>query len=253
MGARKPRGFGVGYETVIGPVVPDAAAAVRTVLVVDDSPSQRFTLSRTLRRSGYRVIEAGSGQEALRVCESDPPDLVLSDWMMPGMDGLAFCREFRRMKRVSYGYFILLTSKSDKKDITRGFDAGADDFLTKPVNASELRARITACERVLRVEMELTRKNRLINDTLKELQRVHAIIEQDLRQARKIQQSLLPERQQKFGGTSVSFLLRPCGHVGGDLVGAFHPGRNRLGFYSIDVSGHGISSALMTARRRKGR
>lgn len=222
--------------------------AVRNILVVDDSPSLRLTLSRMLRRAGYQVHEAGSGVDALRACREHPPDLVLSDWMMPEMDGLEFCRRFRQMPRDSYGYFILLTSKSEKEDIARGFDAGADDFLTKPVNGSELRARITAAERVLRMEVELTEKNRLIRATLDELQSIYESIHGDLIEARKLQQSLVSERYRDFGPAEVSLLLRSSGHVGGDLVGMFPISDGHVGLYGIDVSGHGISSALMTAR-----
>jgi len=222
--------------------------AVRSVLVVDDSASLRLTLSRMLRRAGYAVREAESGIDALGACRDDPPDLILSDWMMPGMSGLDFCREFRSMPRDSYGYFILLTAKGEKDDIARGFDAGADDFLTKPVNGTELRARITAAERVLRMERELTEKNRLIRSTLDELQRIYDSIDGDLIEARKLQQSLVSERHRDFGAADVSLLLHSCGHVGGDLVGMFPIGDTHAGLYAIDVSGHGISSALMTAR-----
>ena len=76
----------------------------------------------------------------------------------------------------------------------------------------------------------------------------HDAIDKDLIQARKIQESLVPELTREFGKSRVSMLLKPCGHIGGDLVGMFSPGVNRLGFYSIDVSGHGITSAMMTAR-----
>jgi len=238
----------VDLQRAIEPSGQDPGQAVRSVLVVDDSASQRLTLSRMLNRAGYAVREAESGIAALRACREAPPDLVFSDWMMPGMDGLDFCREFRRMPRERYGYFILLTAKGEKDDIARGFDAGADDFLTKPVNGTELRARITAGERVLRMERELTEKNRLIGATLEELQRVYDSINGDLIEARKLQQSLVSERHRDFGGAKVSLLLRSCGHVGGDLVGAFPIGETHVGLYAIDVSGHGISSALMTAR-----
>ena len=244
----KFQGVDVGYETAIDTGAPDTRGVVRSVLVVDDSPSQRFTLSRMLRRSGYDVIEAGSGREALSACEADPPDLVLSDWMMPGMDGLAFCREFRRMPRDSYGYFILMTTKGGKEDITRGFDAGADDFLTKPVNAAELRARISACERVLHMEKQLTEKNRLVKSTLDELQTLYDSIDSDLMEARKLQQSLVSERYRDFGAAEVSLLLQSSARVGGDLVGFFPIGERRLGLFGMDVCGHGISSAMLTAR-----
>jgi sigma-B regulation protein RsbU (phosphoserine phosphatase) len=223
-------------------------SAIQTVLVVDDSRMQRRILCASLQRWGFAVTEAASGTEALEVCREHPPDLVLSDWMMPGMDGLDFCREFRAMPRDTYGYFILLTSKSGKEEIANGLDAGADDFLTKPVNASELRARIAAGDRILRMERELNEKNRLVKSTLDELQSLYDALDNDLIEAKKLQQSLVSDRYRDFGPAEVSLLLRSSGHVGGDLVGFFPISATRVGLYGIDVSGHGISSALMTAR-----
>ncbi|WP_136443354.1 PP2C family protein-serine/threonine phosphatase [Pacificoceanicola onchidii] len=222
--------------------------AVRRVLIVDDSPMQLKIVSSMLARSGFDVLQAKSGLEALEICAQTPPDLVLSDWMMPGMDGLEFCRRFREIQDETYGYFILLTSKSDKGDVAQGLDAGADDFLTKPVNAHELRARINAGARVVSMERQLSEKNRQISEAFSELQSIHEAIDNDLKQARKIQQALVPERVRTFGTSRVSLLLQPCGHVGGDLVGMFAPGLDRMGLYSIDVSGHGITSAMVTAR-----
>ncbi len=218
------------------------------MLIVDDSRLQRKILSSFLHKWGFEVAEADSGEVALELCAQSPPDLVLSDWMMPGMDGLEFCRALRDMRGEDYSYFILLTSKSEKNEIAQGLDAGSDDFLTKPVNPDELRARIAAGDRILAMQRELSEKNALISRTLAELQQTYDKIDQDLLQAKKIQQSLVPERSRQFGASRVSLLLKPCGHIGGDLVGMFSPGLNRVGFYSIDVSGHGITSALMTAQ-----
>ena len=220
----------------------------RTVLVVDDSRLQRKILQASLSRWGYRVLEAPSGDEALQICAQVQPDMVISDWMMPGMDGLEFCKAFRAMKRDSYGYFILLTSKSEKDEVAKGLDNGADDFLTKPVNPAELRARLTAGERILGMERELTEKNRLIKDTLEKLQLLYDSIDSDLIEAKKLQQSLMRERHRDFGAAEVSLMLQSSGHVGGDLVGFFPVTPTRIGLFAIDVSGHGISSALMTAR-----
>ncbi|ATG45203.1 PP2C family protein-serine/threonine phosphatase [Phaeobacter piscinae] len=222
--------------------------SIRRVLVVDDSRLQRRILVASLKKWGFEVVEAESGEAAMEICESDPPDLILSDWMMPGMNGLEFCRAFRTQSQDNYSYFILLTSKSEKNEVAQGLDAGADDFLTKPVSSDELRARISAGERILRMQRELSEKNRIVSDTLDELQRVYDAIDKDLIQARKIQESLVPELSRDFGSSTVSLLLKPCGHIGGDLVGMFSPGVNRIGFYSVDVSGHGITSAMMTAR-----
>jgi len=228
-------------------MVPEAAPICR-VLVVDDSRAQRRVLTSMLGRWGYEVAEAGSGAAALDYCLEHSVDIILSDWMMPGMTGLEFCQAFRVMQRDSYGYFILLTSKSEKGEVAHGLDVGADDFLTKPVAANELRARLQAGGRVLAMERELNQKNRLVNDTLTELRGLYDSLDRDLQEARNLQQSLVRETFIDLGAARISLMLKPCGHVGGDLVGTFPIDADTVGFYSIDVSGHGIASALMTAR-----
>lgn len=220
----------------------------RRVLVVDDSRMQLRILSTLLNRAGYEVYEAECAADALEICARTPPDIVLSDWMMPGMTGIEFCAAFRRMDRNSYGYFILLTSKAEKFEIAQGLSSGADDFLSKPVNGDELRARLSAGERILRMEEQLRTKNRLVSSTLQELQGLYDSIDRDLHEAGKLQQSLIKERHRSFGKSEVSLLLRPSGQVGGDLVGFFPINSRRVALYGIDVSGHGITSALMTAR-----
>lgn len=222
--------------------------AIRQVLVVDDSRLQRRILVSSLKKWGFDVVEADSGEMAMDICTSNMPDLVLSDWVMPGMSGLDFCTAFRGLNTDRYCYFILLTSKSEKNEVAQGLDAGADDFLIKPVSSDELRARISAGDRMLAMQRELSAKNQLIETALEDLKVAHDAIDKDLMQARKIQESLVPELTREFGSSRVSLLLKPCGHIGGDLVGMFSPGVNRLGFYNIDVSGHGITSAMMTAR-----
>ena len=226
----------------------ESCAAMPDVLVVDDSRLQRHILSASLRRSGYRVHEAATGEQALDLCRREPIGLVLSDWMMPGMSGIEFLRAFRALPRETYGYFILLTSNSDKGAAAQGLEAGADDFLSKPVNPEELRARLLAGARILTMERQLKQKNRLVSETLEQLQKVHDLLDRDLVQARQLQQSLLREREHDFGNARVSIYLRPSGHVGGDLVGYVPISAARVGLFAIDVSGHGVSSALMSAR-----
>ncbi|TDQ54157.1 PP2C family protein-serine/threonine phosphatase [Phaeovulum veldkampii] len=222
--------------------------AARRILVVDDSRMQRRILAAQLARAGYQVQEAGTAEEALAICAETEPDLILSDWVMPGMSGLEFCRAFREMPRTGYGYFVLLSSKTEKDEVALGLQSGADDYLLKPVNGDELRARLAAGERILRMERELKEKNRLVSSTLAELQGLYDTLDRDLKEAWKLQQSLVRERFRSFGSADVSLLLRPTGHVGGDLVGFFPINARRIGLYGIDVSGHGITSALMTAR-----
>jgi sigma-B regulation protein RsbU (phosphoserine phosphatase) len=221
---------------------------VREVLVVDDSKMQRKILSAILRRWGYDVLEAESGSEALDICRKAHPDVILSDWMMPGMTGIEFCEAYRALGQEQYGYFILLTSRAEKTDVAQGLERGADDFLTKPVNAAELKGRILAGERILSMQAVVNERNRQLNETLSKLQSMYRALDRDLDEARRLQQSLVPERHRVFSGGEASLLLRPSGHVGGDLVGMFRVSDTRLGLFGIDVAGHGIASALMTAR-----
>ena len=219
-----------------------------SMLVVDDSKAQRRMISSIMSRWGYHVTEAGSGEEALQACLVQRFDIILSDWMMDGMTGLEFCRALRALALDSYAYFILLTSKSEKAEIADGLEAGADDFLTKPVAPDELRARLRAGERIVGMQRELLQKNRLLGSTLTELQKVHDALDRDLVHARTVQQTFMRERRASVPGGDVSILFRSSGHVGGDLVGWFRINTSSVILYSIDVSGHGVASAMLSAR-----
>lgn len=232
----------------IDPRTTCSAPLPRPVLIVDDSKAQRRILQMQLSRWGYAVTEAASGEEALLLCQARNFDIILSDWMMDGMSGVEFCKAFRALPREGYGYFVLLTSKSEKAEIADGLENGADDFVSKPVSADELRARLRAGERILGMQDELVAKNRLISSTLGRLQDLYDSLDRDLVEARKLQETLVRDRFRDFGAGSATLMLRPSGHVGGDLVGSFVIDVNRVAVYSVDVSGHGVASAMMTAR-----
>lgn len=136
----------------------------RRVLVVDDSPLQLRLVATMLERWGFEVDQALSGEEAFEKCRMTPPDLILSDWMMPGMKGPEFCRRYRALKLDFYGYFILLTAKTEKEAVAEGLDAGADDYLSKPVSPHELRARINAGARIVSMQRQLAEKNREVTE-----------------------------------------------------------------------------------------
>lgn len=218
------------------------------VLVVDDSRAQRKMLSMQLGRWGYDVLDVASAEEAITLCQTQDFDIVLSDWMMDGMSGLDLCQAFRALEMEGYAYFILLTSKSEKTEIADGLEAGADDFLTKPVASGELRARLRAGERIVAMHQELVKKNRLLGQALTEVQRAHELLDRDLIEARKLQQTLVRDRFRDWGHGAATLFLRPSGHVGGDLAGFFEIDEDRVALYSVDVSGHGVASAMMTAR-----
>jgi len=229
------------------PALKPRTAAPR-ILVVDDSAAQRAMTIAHLRRWKFDVDEAADGVQALYKLRTDHFDIVISDWMMPQMDGVDLCERFRDLPEDTYTYFVLVTSKSDKADIAEGLEAGADDFLTKPFHADELRARLTAGLRIVDMDYQIKTKGREISEAYKELKEVHAAVNRDLDEAAKLQRSLLPPRDVPFEGGRMCFFMESCGYVGGDLVGTYRINDRRIVAYSIDVSGHGISSALLTAR-----
>ena len=218
----------------------DAAQAMRPVLVVDDSRAQRRLLVRTLSNWGYDTVEAEGGAEALAICQAQKIDVIISDWKMPGMSGVEFCRAFREVTDRP-AYFILLTAQTEREALAEGLESGADDFLSKPFHPVELRARLRAGARIVHAQRALAAK-------LDELSNAYAAIDRDLRGARAFQEGLVPERHIAFPNAEVSLLFRSSGHVGGDLVGYFRINAQEIGVFSVDVSGHGVASALMTAR-----
>ena len=125
------------------------------ILIVDDDPAVLRLISTIVSAIGHEVSSALDGREALDAILADCPDMVISDWDMPRMDGLELCRRIRREDLPHYVYVILLTAKSRVDDMVRGFDAGADDFLSKPILPAVLKARVRAGVRMLEMERRL--------------------------------------------------------------------------------------------------
>jgi diguanylate cyclase (GGDEF)-like protein len=126
------------------------------ILVADDEVMSRRLLQKTMERAGYQVTAVENGRLAAdELCKPDGPKLALLDWMMPELDGPGVCREVRKRKEHSYVYMVLLTSKEKKEDIVAGLKSGADDYLTKPFDAEELKARLRTGIRILDLEDRL--------------------------------------------------------------------------------------------------
>jgi diguanylate cyclase (GGDEF)-like protein len=126
------------------------------LLIADDDAISRHMLQFFLVKWGYEVTAAADGLEALRILESrEAPSLAVLDWMMPGMEGPEVCKRIRENPNLPYMYILLLTARSQKADILRGLESGADDYLTKPFNAQELRARLHVGQRILNLQQNL--------------------------------------------------------------------------------------------------
>ena len=215
------------------------------VLVADDDPMQRAKLSILLRKSGYQVVEASHGAEAWHILQQRPIRLLFTDWMMPQMNGLELIQHIRGADLGHYVYVILCTGKDSKTDLIEGIRSGADDFLAKPANPDELRARLHAGERVIELEKKLAREKEALGEAYRSLSIVHEKIRSDLQAAAKLQRSLLP-RPGSQQNLQYDWLFRPTSQVAGDIFNVFPLDTHRVGFYQLDVSGHGVTAAMLS-------
>jgi len=137
------------------------------ILIAEDDPISRRLLESFLNNWGYDVLITSDGGAAWEAMQNpDAPSLVISDWMMPNMNGLELCGNIRAMKKSRYTYFIILTTKAEKEDVIEGLQAGADDFLIKPFDRNELRYRLKIGERIISLEhriLELANTDALTN------------------------------------------------------------------------------------------
>ncbi|MFY9804802.1 MAG: diguanylate cyclase [Candidatus Acidiferrales bacterium] len=128
----------------------------KRVLIAEDDPVSRRLLEVFLAKWGFEVMVATNGTQALQLLERmDAPRLAVLDWMMPGMEGIQICQKLRECKERPYVYVLLLTGRSQKEDLLAGLESGADDYLTKPFDAQELRARLHVGQRVLDLQDKL--------------------------------------------------------------------------------------------------
>ncbi len=229
------------------------------ILIVDDDPAIRLLLGSILRKLDYRVVEASDGLEAQQLLRQRSIPLVLCDWNMREMTGVQLCRWIRGITPTPYTYFILLTGRNDKQSLIEGMEAGADDFLVKPIDPGELRVRLRAGERVLQLQQQLAERNRALERINKELQqqydnlcrdveaaaKIYSNLCQDIQAAAKLQQSLLPAPA-RVGCYQGDWLFLPAAMLAGDMFGYYPIDDRHLAFFQIDVAGHGIPAALFS-------
>ncbi|MEO8661613.1 MAG: SpoIIE family protein phosphatase [Bryobacteraceae bacterium] len=216
------------------------------LLLVDDDPSARAIPALFLRKWGHQVIEASDGQQALDILAREPIGLVISDWMMPNLTGVELCRRIRETQADRYTYLILCTSKGEKSDLIEGMEAGADDFLVKPLSMGELRVRVHAGMRILALERGLADRNQELKGINEKLHSAYDRIEEDLKAAAWMQSTLLPSPSPQSHGVTSEWLYKPSSYVAGDILNIFSVDEHRIGFYLLDVSGHGVPAAMLS-------
>ncbi|MFS8873216.1 SpoIIE family protein phosphatase [Synechococcus sp. R50.1] len=204
-----------------------------TILIVDDDPTIRLVLKRSLERQGYTVEMASNGSEGLEQAHLLVPGLIICDWMMPDMDGLEVCRRIKADPKFSTTFFILLTARTEVEDRIQGLDAGADEFLSKPIDPNELRARVRAGLRLHQLSYDLQQQT--------------ARLRAELAEAASYVRSLLPEPAY-FPDCKVTLEWRflPSQELGGDSFNYHWLDEEHLAIYLLDVSGHGVGSALLS-------
>lgn len=147
------------------------------VLIAEDEPVSRRLLEGALARWGYQVVVAADGQEAWKTLQQpDSPMLIVLDWLMPGLDGVDVCRRAREDVRLNSAYILLLTSRTSKEDVVQGLEAGADDYVTKPFDAAELRARIQVGARLVSLQHALAERVRDLESALSHVKQLHGLL-----------------------------------------------------------------------------
>jgi len=211
------------------------------ILVVDDDAMSRRVLAQLLTASGYKCRVCKNGSEALEAVQAWPPSLLLLDFDMPGLNGAEVLTRLRsdRQSAVAQIPTIMLTAHGSEESEVSCLQAGADDFVTKPVNAAVLRARIETQLRLRSMRRQLERQN----DELEEWRRN---LERDLAAARLTQQSLIPQKPLVLPGWEVATCYRPVIQVGGDIYGWLRMKDGRILFWIADGTGHGAAAALLT-------
>lgn len=210
-----------------------------SILVVDDTPANLQVLAGMLKDRGYKVRPVPNGKLALLAARKDPPDLILLDINMPEMNGYEVC-EHLKADAVLLGIpVIFISALTEQLDKVKAFAIGGVDYITKPFQMEELHARVETHLKLRRLQLELEATNA-------QLAKVNERMSRDLKAAAKIQQTFLPHDLPSIPATEFAWFYQPCDELAGDGLNVIPLGDDQVGLYILDVSGHGVASALLT-------
>jgi len=209
------------------------------ILVVDDDADIRAILGMVLKRSGYNIWEASDGYEAIEIASRNACDLILLDLNMPELSGFEVCKRLKSDEKTKNVPVIFLTASGDSSDKISAFDIGAADYITKTFNKDELLARVKTQLKLAKALSSLEYANQRLIERQEELYG-------DLQAAARIQETLLPKSLDKIAGIKTAWKFLPSNIVAGDLFNIVPLGPDHLAIYMLDVSGHGVSSAMVT-------
>lgn len=198
------------------------------ILVIDDDLAVQILLKRMLENQGYQVVAASNGVEGLAQAIAMRPSLIICDWMMPGINGIEVCQRIKAVPMLSTTFFILLTSLDSVADRVKGLDAGADDFITKPIEQNELQARVRAGLR--------------LHQLGRDLQTQKSILETELGEASEYVRTLLPPPM--VTPVTINYHFIPSLQLGGDMFDYYWLDPDYLAIYLLDAAGHGLKATL---------
>lgn len=229
------------------------------ILGVDDSQAMRSILADVLERAGHQVHLASSGEEALEMLDQVHIDLVVADLVLPEMDGYELCRRVKDLDPECPVPVLLLTSTGDLDSKLAGFDAGADDYLLKPVRPEELAARVRVALRIRRMQEQLRERNRRLERTraelesnlqhleaaLREIRSYQARTDRELHLASRVQRAILPARIAELPGVHLEATYQPALAVAGDFYDVVAAPEGRWVLAVGDVAGKGAGASLL--------
>jgi sigma-B regulation protein RsbU (phosphoserine phosphatase) len=222
--------------TLAVPGTESSSPAAATILVVDDSPVNLRLVVRTLEGRGYRLLAAKNGRAALDIARRVRPDLILLDVMMPEMDGFEVCRALKADPATRDAIVVFLSALGEVTDKVTGLELGASDYITKPIQAEEVIARVA--NHVARQQLE------------REVRNSRDRLQKELASAGAMQRGILPARLPSGGGAIFSAYYRTSLYAGGDYYDVLRLPDGQFGIIVADVSGHGAPAAIVMAMIR---
>jgi CheY-like chemotaxis protein len=220
-------------------VVQKYPGGTASILVVDDVSANLQVLSGMLKERGYTVRPVPRGELALRAARKNPPDLILLDINMPEMNGFEVCRHLKADQALRGIPVIFISALNENLDKVNAFACGGVDYITKPFQMEELHARVETHLKLRRLQVEL-------EETNSRLESINGRMSRDLEAAARIQKTFLPSVTPAVSGLEFAWCYRPCDELAGDALNIIPLGGNRVGLYILDVSGHGVSAALLS-------
>jgi sigma-B regulation protein RsbU (phosphoserine phosphatase) len=215
------------------------------VLVVDDDVLLREFLALQIGAHGCEVSLVGDGEQALEELAARSYDVVITDWQMPRVDGIELVERLRAQPSGDrYLYIIMMTTKAAERTIRTGLQAGVDDFLYKPVDALQLELGLATARRIVDLQSRLSRRNRHLVSAHNRTREAYRRIKSDLEVAAATQRQLLPQPNLGDGPFRYASLFMPSMDIGGDTLSVTPLDDQRLLFFHVDVSGHGVPAAL---------